>query len=102
MPVPKDQRANHRRRDSRGGRPTRFDKGQYKRRKEVERRINRLKSFRVVAIRYDKRAYVFHGTVAFPRNPTVAPHVIRRRRLSRCRDLPLSGCTARAAPPCAA
>jgi transposase len=25
--------------------------------------INRLKSFRAVATRYDKRAYIFHGTV---------------------------------------
>ncbi|MFI0220683.1 transposase [Streptomyces lydicus] len=30
---------------------------------EVERMINRLKGFRAVATRYDKRAYVFHGTV---------------------------------------
>ncbi|MFD8976894.1 MULTISPECIES: hypothetical protein [unclassified Streptomyces] len=30
---------------------------------EVERTINRLKNSRAVATRYDKRAYVFHGTV---------------------------------------
>jgi transposase len=29
----------------------------------LERTINRLKGFRAVAARYDKRAYVFHGTV---------------------------------------
>ncbi|MFD4764587.1 hypothetical protein ACFWOJ_39055, partial [Streptomyces sp. NPDC058439] len=29
-----------------------------------ERTINRLKNIRAVATRYDKRAYVFHGTVA--------------------------------------
>ena len=30
---------------------------------EVERTINALKNFRAVATRFDKRAYVFHGTV---------------------------------------
>jgi len=32
-------------------------------RSEVERTIDRLKNFRAVATRYDKRAHVFHGTV---------------------------------------
>ncbi len=50
-------------RGSKGGRPTSFDKTIYKRRNEVERTINKLKSFRAVATRYDKRAYTFHGTV---------------------------------------
>lgn len=35
----------------------------YKRRSEIERTINRLTNFRAVATGYDKRAYVFHGTV---------------------------------------
>ncbi|SEF56041.1 Transposase [Actinacidiphila yanglinensis] len=61
--APKDQRANRRRRGSRGGQPAGFDKERYKRRNEVERTINRLKHFRVVATRYGKRAHVFHGTV---------------------------------------
>lgn len=63
IPEPRDQRANRRRRGSKGGRPTGFDKTMYKRRNEVERTINALKNFRAVATRYDKRAYVFHGTV---------------------------------------
>ncbi len=35
----------------------------YARRNEVERTINALKGSRAVAARYDKRAYVFYGTV---------------------------------------
>ncbi|MBX9427502.1 IS5 family transposase [Streptomyces lateritius] len=64
IPEPKDQRANRTRRGSKGGRPTGFDKTIYKRRNEVERTFNRLKNSRAVATRYDRRAYVFHGTVA--------------------------------------
>ncbi|MFI1105836.1 IS5 family transposase [Streptomyces melanogenes] len=63
IPERKDQRANRRRRGSTGGRPTGFGKTLYKRRNEVERTINALKGFRAVATRFDKRAYIFHGTV---------------------------------------
>ncbi len=63
IPEPKDQRRHRQHRGSKGGRPTAFDKEKYKRRNEVERTINVLKTFRAVATRYDKRAYIFHGTV---------------------------------------
>ncbi|ATZ29356.1 hypothetical protein SLAV_37960 [Streptomyces lavendulae subsp. lavendulae] len=63
IPEPKDQRANRTRRGSKGGRPTGFDSKIHKRRNEVKRTINRLRNSRAVATRYDKRAYVFQGTV---------------------------------------
>jgi transposase len=63
IPEPKNQRANRKRRGSKGGRPAGFDKTIYKRRNEVERTILALKNSRAVATRFDERAYVFHGTV---------------------------------------
>lgn len=63
IPEPSDQQANRLRRGSRGGRPLTFDPDSYKRRNVVERAINKLKSYRAVATRYDKRDYTFRGTV---------------------------------------
>jgi transposase len=46
-----------------GGRPPRFDPDIYKQRNTVERTINRLRAFRAVSTRYDKRDYIFRGTI---------------------------------------
>ena len=48
---------------SRGGRPPAFDKTLYKQRNTVERCINKLKQFRAVATRYDKRVYMYEATI---------------------------------------
>ncbi|MFG3510478.1 IS5 family transposase [Streptomyces sp. NPDC047821] len=63
IPEKRDQAAGRLRRGSRGGRPPGLDKDRYKKRNTVERAINKLKQFRAVATRYDKRGYVFLGTV---------------------------------------
>lgn len=63
IPERLDQQRHRRNRGSRGGRPTGFDSERYKKRNTVERAINRLKGFRAVATRYEKRAYIYLGTV---------------------------------------
>ncbi|MFD0415599.1 IS5 family transposase [Streptomyces sp. NPDC127108] len=63
IPEPRNQQTTRRRRGSKGGRPIGFDRARYARRNEVERTILALKGFRAVATRYEKRAYMFHGTV---------------------------------------
>ena len=56
IPERRDQRKNRHKKGQKGGRPCRFDKQVYATRNVVERCINRLKQFRSVATRYDKRA----------------------------------------------
>jgi transposase len=63
IPEPADQIRNRRRKGSRGGRPPGFDAAIYKLRNVVERAIARLKQNRAVATRYDKRDFVWRGTV---------------------------------------
>ena len=46
-----------------GGRPPAFETEIYKQRNTVERAINRLRAQRAVATRYDKRDYIFRGTI---------------------------------------
>ncbi|WP_435881800.1 IS5 family transposase [Streptomyces parvus] len=62
IPEKSDSQAARRRKGSRGGRPPAFDEERYRKRNTVERTVNRLKQYRAVATRYDKRGYVFLGT----------------------------------------
>jgi len=48
---------------SAGGRPPAFDKQRYRDRNTVERGINLLRGYRAVATRYDKREFVYKGTI---------------------------------------
>jgi transposase len=63
IPEPADQIRNRLRRGARGGRPPAFDPEAYKQRNTVERAFNRLRQHRAVATRYDKRDFVYRGTV---------------------------------------
>jgi transposase len=63
IPEPADQVRNRLRRGARGGRPPAFDPEAYKQRNTVERAFSRLRQHRAVATRYDKRDFVYRGTV---------------------------------------
>ena len=60
IPERRDQKE---RRAKRGGRPPSFDAGPYRRRNVVERRVGRLKQWRAVATRYEKRAANYRAMV---------------------------------------
>lgn len=63
IPEPSDRIKNRRAKGSKGGRPPAFDPETYKLRNTVERAFNRLRGFRAVATRYDKRDFVYRGTI---------------------------------------
>ena len=46
-----------------GGRPPAFDPARYAERNTVERCFGKLKQFRAVATRYDKRDYMYQATL---------------------------------------
>ena len=63
IPVKEDQKNHRRNRGRSGGRPPAFDAARYRERNTVERCFSKLKQFRAVATRYDKRERIYRGTV---------------------------------------
>lgn len=61
--IKDDQRTARQRKGSRGGRPPAFDTVHYRDRNTVERAVNKLRGHRAVATRYDKRDYIYRGTI---------------------------------------
>ncbi len=64
IPVKEDHAAARKRKGSAGGRPPSFDPDRYRDRNTVERAVNKLRATRAVGTRYDKRDYIYRGTVA--------------------------------------
>jgi transposase len=63
IPEKADQIAHRAKQGSTGGRPPAFDAVAYRDRNTVERAFNKLKAFRAVAMRTDKRDYIYQGTI---------------------------------------
>jgi len=63
IPERKDQRKQRLKKGSRGGRPCRFSREEYRQRSWIERLINRLKQWRRIATRYEKRAHNYQAFV---------------------------------------
>jgi transposase len=63
IPERKDQRERREKKGSRGGRPCRFRPEVYRERNWIERLVNRLKQWRRIATRYEKRAANYRAFV---------------------------------------
>jgi transposase len=63
IPQKSDQQKARLAKGSAGGRPPAFDPEAYKQRNTTERAHHRLKAFRAVAMRTDKREFVYNGTI---------------------------------------
>ena len=63
IPEPADQARNRLRRGRKGGRPPAFDAAAYQQRNVVERAFCQLRQHRAVATRYDKRDFIWRGTI---------------------------------------
>lgn len=63
IPEKSDQQNNRTAKGSVGGRAPAFDAEAYKGRNTAERAFNKLKAFRAVALRTDKREFVYQGTI---------------------------------------
>ncbi len=63
IPEKSDQQKTRAAQGSAGGRPPQFDTEAYQGRNTAERAFNKLKAFRAVAMRTNKREFVFHGTI---------------------------------------
>ena len=63
IPERDDVRRSRAKKGSSGGRPPNFNAERYKDRNQAERAVNRLKQFRAVATRYDKRKDRYEATV---------------------------------------
>lgn len=64
IPIKDDQREARINKGAKGGRPPLFDAIHYRDRNTVERTVNKLRGYRAVATRYDKRDYIYRATIA--------------------------------------
>jgi transposase len=77
--IKDDQETARLNKGARGGRPPTFDKVHYRDRNTVERAVNKLRAHRGVGTRYDKRDYMYRGTITVAtisiwlRDPVIDP-----------------------------